>query len=498
MDQVLLCIKNISKSFAGVQALKDIDLSISRGEVRTLVGENGSGKSTLIKIIAGVYERDQGQIFINGKEFENIRPIDTIKAGIQIIYQDFSLFPNLTVAENIALNTELAQDTKIINWKEVNKVARQAVTRIGLDIVINTRVEELSVANKQLVAIARALLFDARLIIMDEPTTALTYKEVKSLFKVIKDLKQEGISILFISHKLNEIFEISDTISILRNGKKVFDGGVEQLDRKKIEHYMTGYKLEDDNKYIYRPVTGKALLKVEKLTRDDHYQDVSFSLYPGEILGITGLLGSGRTELALSLFGLKPAVSGNIYMDEKEVAINSVQDAIESGIGYVPEDRLTEGLLLDKSIGDNMIICNIEKLINPYQVIDQKMVEKQIADWINRLSIKTTSPGLAVKSLSGGNQQRVVLAKWLAISPTVLILNGPTVGVDIGSKQEIHYILRDFAHQSKKGVIIISDDIPEIVTNCNRIILMKQGRIAEEYLNTEITEEQLYQKLIGV
>lgn len=498
MDKEFLRVENISKSFTGVQALNNVSMTINRGEIRTLVGENGSGKSTLIKIIAGVYERDEGEIIINGKEYKDLRPIDSIREGIQIIYQDFSLFPNLTVAENIALNTELAKDTHFISWKEVNRVAKEALARINLDIDINATVEELSVAEKQLVAISRALLHDAKLIIMDEPTTALTYKEVKSLFKVIKDLQKEGISILFVSHKLNEVFEISDTITILRNGKKVFDGSVDELDRKKLEYCMTGRNLEESDKYVC-DIQGKdALLKVENLTKKGKYQDVSFSLYPGEILGITGLLGSGRTDLALSLFGLKPADSGRIYLDGKPLEINSVEDAVNNGIGYVPEDRLTEGLILDKPIGDNMVICNIDNLLNRHKFIEERKKEEQINSWIDKLRIKTSSFELPVKSLSGGNQQRVVLAKWLAISPRILILNGPTVGVDVGSKQEIHSILRDFAKQEGKGVIIISDDIPEVVNNCNRILLMKEGKITEEFIQSEITENKLYNKLIAV
>ncbi len=498
MDKEFLSVKNISKSFTGVQALKDVSMSIKQGEIRTLVGENGSGKSTLIKIIAGVYKRDEGEVIINGHIYHDLKPIDSIKEGVQIIYQDFSLFPNLTVAENIALNTELAKNNHFISWKEVNRVAKEALVRINLNIDIDALVEELSVADKQLVAISRALLHDAKLIIMDEPTTALTYKEVKSLFKVIKELQSEGISILFVSHKLNEVFEISDTISILRNGKKVFDGSVDDLDRKKLEYYMTGRNLDDSNKYICEEKGEVPLLKVENLTKKNKFQDVSFSLYTGEILGITGLLGSGRTELALSLFGMKPASSGSIYLDGKLLKVNSVNDAVDNGIGYVPEDRLAEGLILEKSIGDNMVICNIDKLLNQYNFIQDGKKEDQINNWIERLKIKTSSPELLVKSLSGGNQQRVVLAKWFAIDPRILILNGPTVGVDVGSKQEIHYILREFAQQEGKAVIIISDDIPEIVNNCNRILLMKEGRITEEFRQTEITENELYHKLIDV
>jgi len=488
--------KNICKSFVGVQALSDVDLSINKGEVRCLAGENGSGKSTLIKIIAGVYTRDSGDIIINGNSYKNLHPIDAIKEGIQIIYQDFSLFPNLTVAENIAITNELSNDSNFVNWKDMKEIAKKALKRVDIDIDINKTVEELSVADKQLVAIARALLYNAKLIVMDEPTTALTRKEVNNLFEVIEDLKNEGISILFVSHKLNEVFQISDYITILRNGKKVFDGPAEDLNRQKLEYHMTGRNLSEKKPYEFE-TDESPVLKVDKLSKKDKYKNVSFDLAGGEILGITGLLGSGRTELALSLFGLKPADSGEIFIDNKKIEINDVKDAINNKMAYVPEDRLTEGLLLEKSIGDNINICTIDKLINQYKLIDEQQKNEQIDKWIDQLSIKASSADAPVSSLSGGNQQRVVLAKWLATYPKVLILNGPTVGVDVGSKEEIHNLLRNLAAEGM-GIILISDDIPEVVNNCSRILLMKQGEMVDEFLGTEIDEDKLSDKLLDL
>lgn len=487
--------KNICKSFVGVQALKDVNLDINRGEVRCLAGENGSGKSTLIKVIAGVYSRDSGQVIINGNSYQNIRPIDAIREGIQIIYQDFSLFPNLTVAENIAINEQLSQDSNLISWKEMKKTAKKALSRIDIDIDISTLVENLSVADKQLVAIARALLYDAKLIVMDEPTTALTRKEVNKLFEIIDDLKEEGISILFVSHKLNEVFQISDYITILRNGKKVFDGPASDLDRQKLEYHMTGRNLNQISSYDYQP-DQDPFFKVENLSKKNRYQNLNFDLAAGEILGITGLLGSGRTELAMSLFGLKPADSGKIILNGKEIEINSVNDAINNKIAYVPEDRLTEGLILEKSIGDNINICTIDDFVNEYKMINEKEKNAQIDNWINELQIKASSADAPVSSLSGGNQQRVVLAKWLATKPEILILNGPTVGVDVGSKEEIHELLRALAAEGM-AVILISDDIPEVANNCNRILLMRKGEIVDEFIGSEIDEDQLSEKLLG-
>lgn len=496
MGEEFLVVKNVSKSFAGVQALKKVNLTIGRAEIRCLVGENGSGKSTLIKIISGAEAPDEGEIIINGKKFFRLHPIDSIREGIQVIYQDFSLFPNLTAAENIAFNYLLEKRRRLVDWKEVHNVARKAVESINVNIPLDRKVEELSVADKQLIAISRALLHNARLIIMDEPTTALTRKEVRSLFRVIKQLQQEGVSILFVSHKLDEVLEISEKVTILRNGRNVADGDRSSFDRSKLVFYMTGREIKE-SRYQYKPdVTREPLLRVERLGCKGSFTDVSFELYPGEILGITGLLGSGRTELAMALFGLQPATEGNIYLDGKPVRIRSVQDAIRHGMGYVPEDRLTEGLFLPQSIGNNIVVSVIYRLLKRMGIIDLVQKNQQIMRWIKDLKIVTPSPDLPVQSLSGGNQQRVVLAKWLATMPKLLILNGPTVGVDIGSKSDIHQIIRSLAQQGM-GVIIISDDIPEVVQNCNRILLMKRGRIVEEFSGEQVTEEELTQKMIG-
>jgi simple sugar transport system ATP-binding protein len=494
MPVELLCVNNITKSYAGVKALEDVSLNINRSEIHCLVGENGSGKSTLIKIIAGVVTPDAGEIHINGNQYPRLRPIDSIREGIQIIYQDFSLFPNLTVAENIALNYELARGQKLVNWRQVRHVATAAIQQIGIKLDLDARVEQVSVADKQLIAISRALLQNAQLIIMDEPTTALTQREVRSLFAVIKSLQARGISILFVSHKLNEVLEISDKTMILRNGRKVVDADAREFDRAKLVYYMTGRQI-DDSIYDYQPAEGaRPLLKVEHLASHGNFSDISFELMPGEILGITGLLGSGRTELALALFGAQPADSGTISVEGKPIEIGSIQDAMKHGIGYVPEDRLTEGLFLDQSIGRNIVVRMIDRYVGRGGLLDGREIEKGIQAGVNHLSIKAGSPALPVKSLSGGNQQRVVLAKWLASSPRILVLNGPTVGVDIGSKSELHEILRELARQGM-GLIVISDDIPELMQTCNRILLMRRGRFVDEFRRQDTAESQLTLKL---
>jgi simple sugar transport system ATP-binding protein len=495
MTEEFLRISNISKNFAGVRALDDVSLSIATGEICCLVGENGSGKSTLIKIIAGVYQPSSGDIFFNGSKSSSLKPRDAITKGIQVIYQDFSLFPNMTAAENIALNYQLARNRKLINWKEVIQIAQEAIARIDVDLDLDAIVGEMSVADRQLIAISRALLQNAQLIIMDEPTSALTYKEVEALFRVIKNLKAKGISILFISHKLNEVQEIADRIIVLRNGRKVADGGASDFDLAKMAYYMTGREIaESGYEYDLDSQAITSLLTVDNLALPGTFHTISFDLKPREILGIAGLRGSGRTDLALALFGVKPAASGQIFIDGQQVEIHDIQDAILAGIGYIPEDRLTEGLFLEQSIGRNTIICTLDQTLNKFGLMSSKKINELISFWVTKLSIKAHNPGLPVSSLSGGNQQRVVLAKWLANSPKILVMNGPTVGVDVGSKIEIHETIKELAQQGI-GILIISDDLPELVNTCNRILLIRHGRIVEEFVTQNITVQTLNEKV---
>jgi simple sugar transport system ATP-binding protein len=488
MPKTLIQLSNISKSFAGVQALKGVNLHLGYGEIHCLAGENGCGKSTLIKVMSGVHAPDDGDIVIHGQRRSHLTPIEAINEGIQVIYQDFSIFPNLTVAENIALNAELAQKKKWINWSKMKRMARQALDKVGVDLDLNEKVENLSVADKQLIAVSRALMHKAKLIIMDEPTTALTQKEVRSLFRVISGLKQEGISILFVSHKLEEVFEISERITILRNGQNVITEEVNKLNHEKLVFYMTGRQIEESY-YEAEQIQDVPLLKTERLSLRGCFQDVSLEIRAGEIVGLTGLLGSGRTELAESLFGIRPATGGKIFVNGKEARIGSVQDAISQKIAYVPEDRLTEGLFLEQSIERNMTISILDHLLSRSKMIDKQKMAQTVKEWIKHLGIVVHSPSLPVKTLSGGNQQRVVLAKWLAANPRILILNGPSVGVDIGSKEDIHQVIRALA-KSGMGVLMISDDIPELRHNCNRVLVMKKGRLAGEIAGSLFTQEK--------
>jgi simple sugar transport system ATP-binding protein len=495
MADDIIRLTGIHKSFAGVRALQDVSLRLERGMIHCLVGENGCGKSTLIKIIAGVYQRDSGAVQINGTEYDALHPIDSIREGIQVIYQDFSLFPNLTVAENIALNEQLAEGRRFVNWKHVRNVAQDAVAQIEVLLPLDARVEEMSVANKQLIAIAKALRQNAQLIIMDEPTSALTEREIRTLFTVIRRLQQRGIAFLFVSHKLNEVLEISEAIIVMRNGQVVSSEAAANYTTERLVFEMTGQSIAEKS-YDFAPdLSQPALLRVEGLTAPGALQDVSFELRRGEIVGVTGLLGSGRTELALALFGMLPITGGQIEVDAKPVKIRSVQDAIAHGIGYVPEDRLTEGLFLEQTIGRNIVVRTIDKLRGALGLTDPAQVKQQVNNWVTSLRIKTSDPDLPVKTLSGGNQQRVVVAKWLASNPRLMILNGPTMGVDIGSKNELHELIKRLASEGM-GLLVISDDIPELLQTCNRILLMRNGTVVQEILPRETNENALAAKLI--
>ncbi|MBN1834413.1 MAG: sugar ABC transporter ATP-binding protein [Spirochaetales bacterium] len=481
----------MSKSYVGVQALRDVSLTVAKGSVHCLVGENGSGKSTLIKAIAGVIPIDSGQIIINGNFYTHLRAIDSIREGIQVIYQDLSLFPNLTIAENISLNQMVEERRRIISWREMEGIARSELERIGIRLDVDQLVEDLSMANRQLVAIVRALTQDARLIIMDEPTTALTKGEIDSLFSLILDLKNHGISTLFVSHKLSEVLEISERVAVLRDGLMVGDFDSQELDSDKLAFHMTGKEIVHSTFHFAESQRADTpVLELRGLSKGRHYQDIGFSLYPGEILGITGLLGSGRTELALSLFGLNKPDRGQVLINGKPRRIGSPREAIRAGISYLPEDRHTQGLFLKQAIGTNLIVTVLKALVNRLRMISQKKKTETIQRYARELRIKAPSLEAPVESLSGGNQQRVVLAKWLATSPKILLLDGPTVGIDIASKSEIHQMIKDLAHRGM-GIIMISDEISEVFHNCNRIMVMKGGRITEQVDPQRTTEEEL-------
>lgn len=499
MAEEILKLEKINKHFAGVVALEDVDLTINKGEIVCLLGENGSGKSTMIKIISGVYTFDSGTAVINGKEYKHITPMTSIHEGIEVIYQDFSLFPHLTVAENIAISEIVFEGDKRMDWKKVERIAKDKMKKLGIDIPLYQNVEKFSAADRQLIAIAKVMLENTKLIIMDEPTTALSRKEIEALCKIINDLKNQGISILFVSHKLNEVRDLAERVVIFRNGKKVYDEKVTGKDFNfdEVGFLMTGKRI-DTSKIEYSVPDLKATpkLEVEILNLAGKLDNVSFKLYQNEVLGITGLLGGGQSDLALALFGAAPADSGVIKIEGKEVKIKAIHQAVEAGIGYVPADRIRVGLFMQHSIKENIVPVIVNTLVNKLGFLVPGKIKQVAQKWVKELAVKTSNVDLPAQSLSGGNQQRLVLAKWMAADPTVLIMDGPTVGVDIGSKAEIHELMRHLGKEGR-GVILVSDDIPELLQVCNRILVMRDGKIIAEYQSKDTTEEVLYNQLVA-
>jgi simple sugar transport system ATP-binding protein len=491
---VLLAARHITKRFGGVQALDDVTLEVRAGDVHCLAGENGCGKSTLIKIISGVETPDTGQIELAGQAHPQMTPVAAVRAGIQVIYQDFSLFPNLTVAENIALAPLIAHGRKLVNHASLRRRAAEVVAELGVQLDLDAHVEDLTVADRQLTAICRALAERAQVIFMDEPTTALTQREVAALFRVVHILRQRGVAMVFVSHKLDEVLEVSQHVTVMRNGRVVASGPVEDFDRVSLGRAMTGRDVRDARDVAAFDESARPVLRVEGLGLDGAFEDITFDVRPGEILGITGLLGSGRGEIAQALFGVLPAQRGRVEVDGTEVHLRHVDDAVAAGIGYVPSDRLTEGLFLDQSIADNVVAGSLDLHRARFGLLDRDRLKETINTFFSALRIKAASVEAPIRSLSGGNQQRVVLAKWLARGPRILILNSPTVGVDVGSKEEILDILRREAARGK-GIVVISDDVPELVSVCHRVLVVRRGRVVEVIEDQQMSEHAIVEGL---
>jgi ABC-type sugar transport system ATPase subunit len=491
MSEYLLQMNHISKTFPGVKALDDVKLEVKRGEVHALIGENGAGKSTLIKILAGIYQPDPGaEFYFEGKKAEINKPLDATLKGISIIYQDLSLFPNLSVAENIYIGRESnSKSWKKIDWKEIEAIAARALKELDVQIDLHLPVEKLSIAQQQLIEIARALAFDSKLIVMDEPTSSLSSGEVEKLYKVINNLKQKGISIIFVSHKLKELFTVSDRFTVLRDGKYVGTYLKEELNEEKLITLMVGRKVQYE-KNIGTGKTGNTILEVKGLSKEGNFKDISFELKEGEILGITGLVGSGRTELAQAIFGINTPYQGEVILNGQTVNIKSSEDAVKKGIAYIPESRKTQGLILNQSIINNISLSILKTIRNKFGLINRKKEVDLANYYIKTLDIRPSIPEMAAGQLSGGNQQKVVISKWLSTKPKVLIIDEPTNGIDIGAKTEIHKLLRQLASDGM-GIIVISSELPEILAVSDRILVMRHGRIAGELEIQEATQENI-------
>ncbi len=488
-----ITMRNICKNYIGVQALKDVDFSLRHGEIHCLVGGNGSGKSTLIKVLSGVVKPEPGaEIIIDGKVFSHLSVQDSIDQGIRVIYQDLALFPNLSIKENIAFFLYGETKSPIVDWKMVDQRARAAMEIIGLTINPDRKVGSLTIAEQQLVEITRSLVGELKLLILDEPTASLTRKEVNALFEAIYKLQERGISSMFVSHKMNEIFEIAEKVTVIRDGEIIGVYPPAELDDEKLVFLMTGKSFQTEPP---EPIQGDPgnILETRALTKAGEFENVSISVKKGEIVGITGLLGAGRTELALSIFGMNHADSGEIFIDGKKQDISSNVVARKLGIAYVPEDRLSQGVILDQPIIENLTVTVFDKFVDKFGLMNMKKRRSEAGQMVDDLLMKISSLDAPMRTLSGGNQQKGVLAKWLATEPKILILDEPTVGIDVYAKNSVYELIKELAKEGM-GIILISDEILEVLSNCHRVLVMQQGQIVYELTPGPDSADELLEK----
>lgn len=492
MAQVLH-LDSISKRFGGVEALRDVSFALDEGAVHCLVGENGSGKSTLIKIITGAISPDSGSIILDGVSYADLSPRVAIRHGVDVIYQDLALFPNLTVAENISLTTHIESGRHLFDIRESRRRAKTILEQLGISLNAESVVGDLGPAERQVVAICRALSQQARALFMDEPTASLTWREVATLFSIVRQLTTRGVAVCFVSHKLDEVLDLADQITVLRNGQVVAGGPATDFDRATLTRAMTGRSKWAER--LPRPVEeGPLALEVRELTTPGVFEDVSLNVRTGEVVGIAGLLGSGAAELVGALFGCPPASRGEIRVAGHGGAIRGPIDAMRIGLGYVPNDRLREGLFLRHSIAANVIAANMAAVTGFAGLLRHRSIRAHGARAIEELHIAAPSIDTLAGELSGGNQQKLVLGRWLLRHPTVLLLNGPTIGVDVGAKAEIHQLLADLSEQGMT-IVMASDDVPELLATCHRILVMRAGRVVTEMTTQDLTEQKLHAEM---
>ena len=481
--------RGIHKSYGPARVLQDVDVVLCPGEVRCLAGENGSGKSTLIKVLSGVVAADAGTVRLFGRPVAGTDPAAVIAAGLSVIYQDFSLFPNLKVGENITFLSATANRDRLVHGSKRRRLAAATLDRMGVRLDLDEPVETLPVAAKQLVAIARALANDARIVVMDEPTTALTRHEVDNLLRLVAGLKQQGISFIFVSHKIEEVFTVCDTVTVIRDGRIAAAGPASEFTPAALVTAMTGRDVASQRLSRGPTAPGAPFLSARGLVRIGEYRDVDLDLHAGEIVAIVGLLGSGRTELALTLFGETRPDGGVLSVEGRPRRFRSVRDAMAAGIAYVPEDRLSEGLFLDQPIRDNITVSSLDR-DRRLGWLDVAAGARRAMAAVERLRIRLQSVAAPVVQLSGGNQQRVVLARWMERNPKLIILNSPTVGVDVGSKRDIHELLVGL-RESGTAVLVVTDDIGEALAISDRILVMAGGRITASLAGDRATENEI-------
>ncbi|MCZ2845218.1 MAG: sugar ABC transporter ATP-binding protein [Candidatus Bathyarchaeota archaeon] len=499
MSTPFLQIKNISKTFPGVKALDNINLEVKKGEIHVLVGENGAGKSTLIKILAGVYQPDSGEIYLNGQKIENNNPQKaTRKFGIVTIYQDLNLIPILNVADNIFLGHEIRKDKQMgafINQKAIIHKTQEILRILGQDIDPTTLVGSLGMGKQQMIEIAKSLSMKSDLIVLDEPTAALGNEEIKELFKVLRQLKNKGNTIIFISHRLEEVAEIGDRLTVLRDGKLVITEEISKVSADDIIHYMIGREIENKFPKIESSRSSE-LLRVENLNRKEELKNISFKAYQGEILGISGLMGAGRTELARAIIGADPIDSGDIYISGTKIAIKSPKDALKHGLVLLTEDRKDQGLFLYETVLFNFVITNLKKYLRR-ALLNIKQMKKDATKLIHHLRVKTPNLTTKVSQLSGGNQQKMVISKWLNTNAKIFIFDEPTRGIDVRTKVEVYNIMNQLIKEGA-AIIVISSELPEILGISDRIIVMHEGKITGEFDRSDATQKKLMKAAIGI
>lgn len=486
--------EGVNKSFPGVKALSNVQLTIKEGEIHALIGGNGAGKSTLMKILSGAYIKDEGSIFISGKEVDIQGPKDAEALGISIIYQELNLIPSLTVAENIYLGRQPRNAQGLVDWKKMYADAEALLQRLGIDVNVKSKVANLSIAKQQLVEIAKAMSVDSRLVIMDEPTSSLTTREIELLFTIIRKLQQQNVAVIFISHRLEEIFEITDRITVMRDGQFIGDYPTKDITKSQLISLIIGREMSQQ--FPDRSVEiGEEILRVEDLGDGGKIKDVSFNLHKGEVIGFAGLVGAGRTEVMRLLFGADKKKTGRIWLDGKEVSIHNPAEAIKRRIGFVTEDRKSQGLILPLPVKMNVSMVAKEKVMKK-GLLNMKR-EKDVANkYVDELSIVTPSVNQKVVFLSGGNQQKVVLAKWLLSDPDIIILDEPTRGIDVGAKRDIYEIINTLAGQGR-GIIVVSSETEELMGICDRILVMSEGRVTGELKKGEYSQQTITEYAVG-
>jgi len=497
MEQNILEVNGINKAFSGNYVLKNVSFDIKEGEVHTLIGENGAGKSTLMKIIGGIYSKDSGTIVYDGADIDFTSPIEAMNNGISIVHQELSLAENISVAQNIFCHREPKNKLGFIQWEKLYKQANSIFEQMGVDIDPRQEAGNISVAQQQLVEIGKALSMNSRVIIMDEPTSSLSDKEVEYLYKIIKNLKKNNVAIVFISHKLKEVFEVSDRITVLRDGEIIDTMNTSDTTQEDVIHKMVGRHLDDLYPQKSKKI-GEVILEVENLTSSGVFENINFNLKKGEILGMAGLVGAGRTEIARGIIGADPIDRGSITLNGKTVSIKNCRQAIAHGIGYVTEDRKLLGLFQTMSVRWNIVSASLKKYGTALGFIRNDSIDSSSKEFVSLMDIRPQNDELNVINLSGGNQQKALMAKWLCSNPSVLIVDEPTRGVDVGAKSHIHNYLRRLADQGI-GVIVISSEQPEILGLCDRVLVVSDGVITRELDNNsnDLTQEEIMKYATG-